>query len=437
MIPVRDIVVIALIVISLPVCFIRPFFGILVWTVVALLNPHRFAWAVAHDQLPVAMLVGAATLAGFVLFFPGLRGFFVREVWLLLVLWVWFTITTLHNTNMPIFAHFAADTWFRWQFVSKVLLMTLVTVAIVNSWERLRVFLFVMAASLGILVVKAIPFIIVTGGAFRLYGPDGSALDDNNALGLGLVMTLPMFLFLARTESSRRLRWLLGFVFVATIPSIFFTYSRGALIALASVLFLMALRMRQRALLMLILVVTALFAVYLMPEKWQRRMDFRQEGALMDDSALSRINAWTYSWRLALDYPWTGGGFEAFTPELFRLYAPNSRDVHGPHSIYFGVLAEHGFIGLGLYLSLVASSFVSLRRVGRRARLWGNDRAAYYAVMLQFSLVAFLIGGAFLGRAYFDYYFMIVACTIILRRLCRFDETEMTSERVQVEEQMA
>jgi putative inorganic carbon (HCO3(-)) transporter len=435
--PIRDIVVIALTIISLPICLARPFFGILVWTVIALLNPHRFAWAIAHNQLPVAMLVGAVTLAGFLLFFPGLKGVFTREACLLIVLWIWFTITSLHNTNMPIFAPFEADTWFRWRFVSKIFLMTLVTVALVNTWERLRIFLFVMAGSLGLLVAKAIPFMIVTGGSFRLYGPDGSALDDNNALGLGLVMTLPMFLFLAKTESSVRLKWLCGIVFAATIPAIFFTYSRGAFIALAFVLLLMLLRMRQKALLIPILVVAALFAVYLTPEKWQRRMDFSRQGALIDDSALSRINAWTYSWRLARDYPLTGGGFEAFTPALFRLYAPNPKDVHGAHSIYFSVLAEHGFIGLCLYLLLLASSLMSLGSVGRRARLLGDDRAAYYAVMLQLSIVAFMIGGAFLGRAYFDYFYMIIACTIILKRLCRLDATEILFEPEEVEEQMA
>ncbi len=88
-----------------------------------------------------------------------------------------------------------------------------------------------------------------------------------------------------------------------------------------------------------------------------------------------------------MDHPLTGGGFEAFTPELFTRYAPNPRDVHGPHSIYFGVLAEHGFIGLFLYLSLIGSCFLSLRSVRKYARLSGDERAANYASMLQFSIV--------------------------------------------------
>ena len=435
--PVRDFVIITLVLISVPICFLRPFVGIVVWTIVSLLNPHRFGWGLAYHQFPVAVVVGLATLSGFVLFFPGLKQFFSRDVWLLIVLWLWFTFTTVYNTEIPLFAHFAANTWFRWQFVSKVLLMILVTVAIVNNWMRLRYFLYVIAGCLGILVVKAVPFMIMTGGSFRLYGPDGSMLADNNDLGLALNMTLPIFFFLAKTESRRWLRWLLWFVFVATIPGVLFTYSRGALIGLALVLFLMVLRLRQRFVLIPILLLAALFAMFLTPERWQRRMDFRREGALLDDSALSRINAWTYSWRLALDYPLTGGGFEAFTPDLFRRYAPKSADVHGPHSIYFGVLAEHGFIGLALYLSLVISCFVSLWQVSWHAKCWENEHAGNYAAMLQFSLLAFLASGAFLGRAYFDYFFTIVACVIILRRLCRFEESDMAEAELQMEEQTA
>ncbi len=91
----------------------------------------------------------------------------------------------------------------------------------------------------------------------------------------------------------------------------------------------------------------------------------------MDDSATSRINAWTYCWRLAKDYPVTGGGFEAFTPTLFYRYAPNPKDVHGPHSMYFGVLAEHGFPGLFLYLSLLVSVFYPGRRAQTGVALAG------------------------------------------------------------------
>jgi probable O-glycosylation ligase (exosortase A-associated) len=194
-------------------------------------------------------------------------------------------------------------------------------------------------------------------------------------------------------------------------------------------------RMRQRLLVVPILVLAGLFAVFVTPERWQQRMDFRREGALIDNSALSRVNAWTYCWRLAQEYPLAGAGFEAFTPPLFAKYAPNPQDVHGPHSIYFGVLAEHGFIGLALYLTVMASTLLSLHRVVKDARYVEDEVLENYAKMLQISVVGFLVSGAFLGRAYFDYYFTIVACTVILRRVAVLRQHEDDERTTDPEEQ--
>ncbi len=235
---IRDIIVLALLGASLPVCFFRPFFGILMWEIVSFLNPQRFTFGMAYNT-PVDLAVAIPTLAGFIVFSPGWKRFFSRDVCLMVILWLWFTITTLRNTQMPEFTHFADDTWFRWQFVSKILLMTLVTIAVVNGWDRLRWLLIVISLSFGFLVLKAVPFMVITGGSFRLYGPKGSMIADNNDLGLALNMTLPMFFFLAKMESNTKIKWLMRILVVATIPAVFFTYSRGALAGLAVVLFLM------------------------------------------------------------------------------------------------------------------------------------------------------------------------------------------------------
>ena len=313
--------------------------------------------------------------------------------------------------------HHAADTWFRWQFVSKILLMTVATLAIVRSFVQLRILVIVIAGCFGVFVAKSLPFMIQTGGRFRLYGPENSMVADNNDFGLALNMTLPLFFFLAQTEPRRWAKWLFGFLFLATIPAIFFTYSRGALIGLVAVLLMMFLRLRQRLILVPVILAGLVIGAVFAPEAWRERMDPTRPGAV-DASAQSRLNAWTFAYRLALDYPLMGGGFETFTPELFDRYATNSRDVHGPHSIYFGVLGEHGFVGLFLYLSLTGYAFVTTRRLAKRARFHEDPTAAHYADMLGVSLVGFLVSGLFLGRAYFDFYFTIVACIAILKRLC-------------------
>jgi probable O-glycosylation ligase (exosortase A-associated) len=274
----------------------------------------------------------------------------------------------------------------------------------------------VIAGSFGFLVLKAVQFLLTTGLKFRLFGPEWSMIADNNDFGLALNMTLPMFFFLARIETHPWLKRLFAFLFIVTIPAIFCTYSRGALVGLVTVMTLMFLQLKERWLLLPVIALGLVIAVAAAPEVWKERMDPTREGAL-DASAQNRLRAWTFATNLAMDHPLTGGGFASFTRELFSRYGPPGAVVIGAHSIYFGLLAEHGFVGLGLYLMLVFSCFASAHRLAKWARHYSDMRVVYYVNMFRFGLAGFLASGCFLGRAYFDYFFTIVAALVILKRV--------------------
>jgi probable O-glycosylation ligase (exosortase A-associated) len=426
---------------SLPVCLFRPFYGVVLWTIVAFVNPQHLSYGFA-STFPLAEAVAIPTLAGFVFFHRGWRRLASREFFLLSILWVWFVITSFVSTHEPLFAEHAEDTWYRLAFVSKILLMTTVAVCVIDSFKRLRIYLLVLAGCFGFFVAKALPFVVLTGGQYRLFGPPASMIADNNDFGLALNMTVPLFFYLGRTETNPRLRTLCNALFLAAIPAVFFTYSRGALVGLLAVAFLLFLQMRQRLALIPVFALTVGLALMLAPQAWRDRMSTIGGDPELDSSAMARINAWTFSWRLAKESPLTGGGFDTFSPEMFLRYAPDVTDVHGPHSIYFGVLAEHGFTGLSLYLLLVGSALLSTFTVARSARRYGDDRAYAYASLFRLSLIGFLTSGLFLGRAYFDYYFAMVACIIVLKYLCKhawaeghaIDETDTVWQDESVED---
>lgn len=400
-----------------PVCFFRPFVGVILWTIISFASPQRYAWGAA-ETLPSAELIAVPTILGFLVFSGGWKRLISRESVLIMIFWAWTIVTSINASLNPIFALHADLTWIRFQVVSKILLMTMVTIGIVDSFGRLKTFVITIAACFSFYVVKAIPFMIASAGSYRLHGPPKSAVEDNNDLGLALNMTLPLLLFLAQTETHPRLKRLFWFLFLVLFPGIFCTYSRGALVGLVAVIGLMLIQLKQRAVLIPALLLAIAIAVVFAPQQWKERMNLTNEETTLDKSAMSRINAWTFAWNLVNDYPVAGGGFDTFQRYLFQRYAPDNSDVHGPHSVYFGVLGEHGFVGLGLYLTLVCSCFMSLRRIIKGARARGDDIAEAYAHMFQFSLVAFLTCGLFLGRAYFDYYFTLVACLVILKRAC-------------------
>jgi O-antigen ligase len=124
-----------------------------------------------------------------------------------------------------------------------------------------------------------------------------------------------------------------------------------------------------------------------------------------------------------MDYPLTGGSFNALpNVELFQRYQPEPLPggflSSGPHSIYFQTLEEQGFVGLGLYLILVGSCWVSLNSLRRKSQRSASSQwIVPYTHMIEVSLFGFLASGAFLGLANFDLFYQLVAMVIILKVL--------------------
>ena len=116
----------------------------------------------------------------------------------------------------------------------------------------------------------------------------------------------------------------------------------------------------------------------------------------------------------------TGGGLDMFKPPTFRRYAPDPENVHDVHSIYFEVMGETGFIGFALCMLLGLLTWWKANGVIKRCKKnpeqkWAVDLAA----MVQVSMVGFATGGAFLGLAWFDLYYDLIAMVVILHSVPR------------------
>src|SRR5580658_4483397 len=59
----RDVIVLAIILGSSPICLFSPYYGILVWTWIAYFNPHRFTYGIAY-HFPVAVPIAIPTIVG-------------------------------------------------------------------------------------------------------------------------------------------------------------------------------------------------------------------------------------------------------------------------------------------------------------------------------------------------------------------------------------
>jgi probable O-glycosylation ligase (exosortase A-associated) len=366
------------------------------------MNPHRLTYGLLY--VPAAKIVAILTLVGFVIKFRQYHFPKSREALLISLQLVWFTVTTQ-------FALIPEKAWPKWEITIKTLLMTLLLLALFGSSTRVRQLLLVISLSIAFYGVKGGIFGILTGGQYRIWGPEQSFIADNNALALAELMILPLLIAFWKESTHRLLRCVLFATTLLTVGSIMLSYSRGALVGLLAFIAFFLARSRNR---IRYLVATSILAVLLLgflPQGWMDRMktigNYQQ-----DSSAISRINSWVFAYHLAADRPLLGGGFKAFDRTLFQVYAPSPTMVYDAHSIYFELLGEQGYPGLILFLGLTLSVLLTLSWIRKHAHAIPQHAwMTGFATMLQVSIACFLVGGAFLGLAYFDlYYYLIVVC---------------------------
>ena len=403
----RDIFVTLIIFGSLPFILQRPFVGVLVWCWLGFMNPHILCWGFARG-FPFAQIVAITTLASILLNKEPKQIPWTRETKVLLLFIIWMFITTCFALN-------SAGAWAQWNKVWKIQLMIFVTLMIVRTPEQLKALVWITALSIGFYGVKGGIFTITTGGVHMVLGPATTFIGVRGGIALALNMTIPLMRYLQLNTQRTWVRYGLTAAMVLTAFAIIGTQSRGGFIGAIVVGLFLTLKSRKKILYTVLAVIVAASIVSFMPSEWGERMHTIQTYE-QDGSAMGRINAWKFAYNLASDRPITGGGFECFRGWLFAQYAPNPDDLHDAHNIFFEVLGEHGFVGLFLYLLLLLFAWRTGSWIIRNAKnnpetKWMADLAS----MVHVSIAAYVAGGSFVGLAYFDYYYHLIAILVVTK----------------------
>jgi putative inorganic carbon (hco3(-)) transporter len=405
---------------SLPFIFISgPFWGILMWYWVALMNPQNVIWDSVFASIPFSFIVAVSTLLSWLLSqreskFPPLS----KTTVLIAILAIWISVTSLHGSGPP-------DQIFqKWQLTEKMLFMTVVAYTLTTTRQRLDQLIAVCALSIAFYGVKGgLASLLLTGGTSRIYGPPGSMIGDNNDLGVALTMILPLLFYLRDRYRQPFMKWpflvLIGLTFLGDI----LTYSRGALVALCAMGAMLWWR-SQRKFAMAALIGLAVLGVWsFAPEKWFERMG-TIETYQQDSSAETRIYMWHLAWHIALKHPITGGGFHwSYDPnsvnrQLWDSGLPPMVKPRAPHSNWFEMLGDHGFVGLGIFVAILISTAVDARWLVRSSKgdpdlLWANNLGR----VIQASLIGYCAGGSFATQAMFDGFYALVIMAAAARRI--------------------
>jgi len=394
----RDLIVTLAVFGSLPFILKRPWLGILMWSWLGYMNPHRLAWGFS-TSMPFALIVALTTFAAIVLSKEKKEIPWTRETILLLIFTGWMFVST-------VFSMYPGMAWPQWDKVWRIILMTYVTMMLINDRFRLHWLMIAIVLSLGFYGFKGGLFILSGGSGNNVMGPSGSFIADRNSIGLALIMTVPLLWYVRLHTEHTVFRMGLLAVGALTLIAIVGTNSRGALLGLVAMGVFFLMKARNRLGVIMALLPLALVVLYVMPEEWFERMH-TIETYEQDQSAMGRIYAWNNAIDLA-NMSFMGGGFRAVTG-----YGGTDS-----HSNWFGVLGEQGWVGLAMFVLLHLFTWRTATRIIKAAKphkslYWARDLAA----MIQVSLVGYMVSGSFLGLQYFDLFYHLIAIVVIAKVL--------------------
>jgi probable O-glycosylation ligase (exosortase A-associated) len=405
----RDIVLTAIFFGMLPFVFSRPYIGIYIWSWFGFMNPHRLCWGFAYE-FPFAQIVAIVTLISVLKSKEPKQIPWTRETVLLLIFVLWMLFTTF-------FAFNSDGAWEQWDKVWKIQLMLFAMLMLIDTKQKLNWLIWVIVLSLGLYGVKGGIFTISHGGVHRVQGPANSFIGGNNEIALALSMTIPLMRYLQLQAKNIWIHQSVTVAMILTSIAAIGSQSRGALVGMAAMGVFLGLKSRNKifTLISILVVVGALATI--MPQEWYDRMH-TIETFEEDKSATDRINAWWMAYNIA-NVRITGGGFHAFVPWTAKIYAPDPDRAADAHSIYFEVLGEHGYIGLAMFMLLAWFTWDTGNRIRRLSRRRPETKwAADLAGMIQVSMIGYAASGAFLGLAYFDLYYTLIAIMVVCKLTC-------------------
>ncbi|MCK8122262.1 MULTISPECIES: O-antigen ligase family protein [Pseudoalteromonas] len=244
-----------------------------------------------------------------------------------------------------------------------------------------------------------------------------SQLGDPNDLSLVLMFPVSFLaaeLFDKGANKYRRLFAAVGLLLA--ISGVIATQSRGGLLGIAAILSFFLYQKVKNPLVVGLCAAVAMLAMMVFAGIGDRQSGGAAEDGV-DASAMGRIYAWQAAINMALSNPLTGVGVDNFYVNYY-FYSPHwDGKNHAVHSTWFQVLGETGFVGIGIFVLLIASIYRSLSRVYCINALNHNDQVAVNANALKAGLIGFMVAGTFLTQAFTWPLYIILALTIALEKI--------------------
>jgi probable O-glycosylation ligase (exosortase A-associated) len=379
------------------VYLINPFWGVLVYYLFAVLRPQymwhwalpaniNWSWYVAVATIG-ALLIGArsgksdASEAG-----HGPRLSAAHSWVLIFGVWVFITYLTARNQDA---AYFALIEYL------KIFVMFTVSTFLIRTVNQVWSLFVMIGLALGYICYE-INLQYLTTGDLRIFKEGYGGLDNNGA-GLMIAMGVPVCWFCYQ-GMRRWYRWIFAAIVPVIVHAVLMTYSRGAMVSLLLMCPMLLMRSRNRLLMTAVFVAFFAVVVPIMAGPEIRARFLTIENHEVDASANSRRAAWKAAWQMAIENPIFGVGLR--NSPLFSYQYGADSEGRVIHSQYFQVAADNGFVGIALYLIVLAAAWASLRRARQQiAGCADADEPKLLALVngIECSLVVYCVGAFFLS----------------------------------------
>jgi probable O-glycosylation ligase (exosortase A-associated) len=399
----------------------NPFLGLCgwVWTIMAV--PKNMLWGFSAD-IRFTYLLAIATIIGMFFDKDPLR----KSPWngLSILMLIFLAQTALSN----MFTLGSSDaSWTVWGDFFKAILFSSLAVMLLTTKNRIDTFIYALLLGIGFnIFFEGLKF-LATGGSYKIIGIPNSMMTDNNLFALGILMALPLYLYVIPQVRHKYLK--LGFTGLAGLSGVCVigSFSRGGFIGLVIVTWLIFIKSKQKIVFIIFAIVFASSAIYVASDKWNERIQ-TIENADQDSSFLGRVTSWKLATLAAIDNPILGVGQDSlqhlhvwhlyyYDIEKFDFITKKNTPQNVPkaaHSIYFQVLGDAGFVGLLLFLLILFKSFFLSRKLARKGKL---DWIKSLAKAINTILIVFMASGGLLSLAYYDLFYVLIALIISLKSI--------------------
>ncbi len=235
-------------------------------------------------------------------------------------------------------------------------------------------------------------------------------MNDPNDLAQGLITAMPLaWVGWRRGRPARNA--LLAVLTVALAYGVYLTKSRGAVVSLIAVAFLLVRALSRRSGWVMPAAATVVVGLVLFGAGFAGGREF----SAGESSASSRIEAWGAGIQMLRQHPLFGVGYHTFEENFERT----------AHNSFVHCFAELGMTGYFFWVGLLVATAAGLNAV-RRTESRGElaDGFRKWALMLQLSFYGFLVGAFFLSRTYVPTLYIVIAMAVALMRIA--DDSEIS-----------